>query len=119
MTSERHKAKDRRHRRIRKKIFGTAKRPRFCVTKSLNHMYVQLIDDENGKTLVGLSTKSAELRDKIKGGNREGSSALGHAIGERAKVQKISEVVFDRGGHIYHGRIKSLAEAAREAGLKF
>ncbi len=82
-------------------------------------MYAQLIDDEAGKTLIGLSTSSAQVRDQIKRGNREGSSALGRAIAERAKAQKIEEVVFDRGGHIYHGRIKSLAEAAREVGLKF
>ena len=119
MLSSRAGARKRRHNRVRKKIFGTDQRPRFCVSKSLNHLAVQLIDDVKGRSIVGLSTSSPELRGQVKRGNVEGAKVLGQHIAAMAKASKIESVVFDRGGSIYHGRIKALADAAREAGLKF
>lgn len=119
MSDSKSHARKRRHQRIRKKIFGTKERPRFCVTKSLKHLTVQLIDDITGQTLLGLSTCSKELRDKVKRGNKEGAKVLGHLIADKAKVLKIEQVVFDRGGCIYHGRIRELAEVVRKSGLKF
>ncbi len=117
--SQRNEGRKRRHRSIRKKISGTAARPRMCVFKSLNHLTVQLVDDVAGRTLVGASTSSAELKTQVKRGNREGAAVLGKLIAEKAKAKSIEAVVFDRGGYIYHGRIKALADAAREAGLQF
>ena len=105
------------HDRIRKKLQGTAERPRLNVYRSLNHIYVQVIDDMHGKTLVSAST--AEGEKKKTGGNVTAAKELGKAIAERAKAKGISKVVFDRGGYIYHGRVKALADAARESGLKF
>ncbi len=119
MAFNRQKARQRRHKRIRKKMAGSAECPRFCVTKSLNHLTVQLIDDDSGRTLVGLSTTSAALRDQVKRGNKEGAQVLGKMVAEKAKAAKIERVIFDRGGSIYHGRVRMLADAAREAGLKF
>lgn len=119
MLINRQKARMKRHNRIRKKVFGTAERPRFCVYKSLNHIEVQLIDDVLGQTLLGISTNSPELRNKVKRGNVGGAKALGKLVALKAGVKKIENVVFDRGGYIYHGRIRAVAEAAREAGLKF
>lgn len=119
MAYQRDKARKRRHRRIRKKLSGTPERPRLCVTKSLKHLTAQLIDDRAGRTLVGLSTYSKEVKTQTKTGNREGAKVLGRLIAEKAKQQKIETVVFDRGGYIFHGRIRELAEAAREGGLKF
>jgi large subunit ribosomal protein L18 len=127
------------HDRIRKKMQGTAERPRLNVYRSLNHIYVQVIDDLHGKTLVSASTaegKKAEgkkssaketdggkAEDKKEqrptGGNVASAKAIGKAIAERAKAKGVTKVVFDRGGYIYHGRVKALADAAREAGLKF
>jgi large subunit ribosomal protein L18 len=106
------------HTRIRKKLRGTAARPRLAVFRSLNHIYAQLIDDENGITLASASTveKSAGVN---KGGNIDAAKEVGRLIAARAKDKGISGVIFDRGGYIYHGRVKSLAEAAREAGLQF
>ena len=106
------------HSRIRKKVKGTTERPRLAVFRSLNHIYAQVIDDVNGVTLCSASSveKSAEVN---KGGNIEAAKSIGKLIAERAKDKGISSVVFDRGGYIYHGRVKSLAEAAREAGLQF
>lgn len=106
------------HTRIRKKLMGTAARPRLAVFRSLNHIYAQLIDDEHGTTLCSASTveKTAGVNN---GGNIEAAKAIGRLIAERAKGQGITGVVFDRGGYIYHGRVRSLAEAAREAGLQF
>lgn len=115
----REKARKRRHRRIRKKIVGTAVRPRLCVTKSLKHITAQIINDQTGQTLLGLATYSKEVKGKAKGGNRAGAKILGRLIAEKAKQKKIESVVFDRGGYIFHGRIRELAEAAREGGLKF
>lgn len=106
------------HSRIRKKVNGTAERPRLAVFRSLNHIYAQVIDDVNGKTICSASTveKSAGVGN---GGNVDAAKSIGKLIAERAKEKGISTVVFDRGGYIYHGRVKSLAEAAREAGLHF
>jgi large subunit ribosomal protein L18 len=105
------------HERIRKKLQGTAERPRLNVYRSLNHIYVQVIDDLNGNTLVAAS--SAEGEGKKTGGNVAAAKSVGKAIAERAKAKGITRVVFDRGGYIYHGRVKALADAAREGGLQF
>ena len=105
------------HERIRKKMQGTAERPRLNVYRSLNHIYVQVIDDLHGKTLVSAST--AEGEGKKSGGNVAAAKQIGKAIAERAKAKGITKVVFDRGGYIYHGRVKALADAAREGGLQF
>lgn len=110
----------RRHRRVRGKISGTVARPRLCVTRSNSNIYVQFVDDVAGKTLVGVSTLGSEFKATGKSGaNVEGASAFGKIVGEKALAAGITEVVFDRGGNLYHGRVKALAEAAREAGLKF
>jgi len=107
------------HDRIRKKMQGTAERPRLNVYRSLNHIYVQVIDDLNGKTLVSTSTAEAKKEDRRTGGNVSAAKAVGKTVAERAKAKGVTKVVFDRGGYIYHGRVKALADAAREAGLKF
>jgi len=107
------------HDRIRKKMQGTAERPRLNVYRSLNHIYVQVIDDLHGKTLVSAHSAEGKKGEKITGGNVASAKAVGKAIAERAKAKGIDKVVFDRGGYIYHGRVKALADAAREAGLKF
>nr|WP_206709178.1 50S ribosomal protein L18 [Koleobacter methoxysyntrophicus] len=113
-------ARKRRHLRVRKKVKGTSERPRLNVFKSLNHIYAQVINDETGNTLTAASTLDPELKGKItKGGNVEAAKLVGKLIAERALSKGIEKVVFDRGGYIYHGRVKALAEAAREAGLKF
>lgn len=110
----------RRHRRVRGKISGTAARPRLCVTRSNSNIYVQFVDDVAGKTLVGVSTLGAEFKATGKNGaNVEGAAALGEIAGKAALAAGITEVVFDRGGNLYHGRVKALADGAREAGLKF
>ena len=112
------------HDRIRKKLQGTSQRPRLNVYRSLNHIYVQLIDDLSGKTLVSASTAEGQKAESKKperhsGGNVASAKAVGKAIAERAKAKGVTKVVFDRGGYIYHGRVKALADAAREAGLQF
>jgi len=107
------------HDRIRKKVFGTAERPRLNVYRSLNHIYVQLIDDLAGKTLVAASTAEAKKESRRTGGNVAAAKEIGKAIAERAKAKGVKKVVFDRGGYIYHGRVKAVADAAREAGLQF
>lgn len=110
--------KIRRKRRVRAKIFGTAQRPRFSVFRSNRHSYVQLIDDENGKTLVSASTK--ETAGQVsKMPKTKQAEALGELIAKKALTQKIKTAVFDRGSYKYHGRIKAMADAARRAGLKF
>lgn len=106
------------HDRIRKKVAGTAERPRLCVFRSLNHIYAQIIDDGKGVTLCSASTVEKDQKEKA-GGNIEAAKTVGKLIAERAREKGIETVVFDRGGYLYHGRVKSLAEAAREAGLKF
>jgi large subunit ribosomal protein L18 len=107
------------HTRIRKKLQGTADRPRLNVYRSLNHIYVQVIDDLNGKTLVSASTAEGKKEARNKGGNVASAKVVGKTIAERAKEKGVTKVVFDRGGYIYHGRVKALADAAREAGLQF
>jgi large subunit ribosomal protein L18 len=107
------------HKRIRKKVQGTAERPRLNVYRSLNHIYVQLIDDQGGGTLVAAHSAEGEKGQRKTGGNVAAAKQVGKAIAERAQAKGINKVVFDRGGYIYHGRVKALADAAREAGLKF
>ena len=104
------------HTRIRRKVRGTSARPRLAIYRSLNHIYAQLIDDEQGQTLASASTTEKDLRGGT-GGNIEAAERVGRAIAERAVAKGISSVVFDRGGYRYHGRVKALADAAREAGL--
>lgn len=106
------------HSRIRRKLSGTDERPRLAVFRSLNHIYVQVIDDVKGETIASASTAETEFRGRT-GGNIAAAKDIGKLIAERAKEKGITSVVFDRGGYIYHGRVRSLAEAAREAGLKF
>ena len=107
----------RRHLRVRKKISGTAERPRLCVYRSNTNLYVQVIDDVAGNTLVSASTLDKDV--KTKRANKEAAKELGAIIAKKALDKKINTVVFDRGGYIYHGVVKELAEAAREGGLKF
>jgi len=104
------------HSRIRKKVRGSAERPRLAVFRSLNHIYAQVIDDESGKTLATASTTEKDLAGKS-GGNVEAARVIGKMIAERAQQAGVSNVVFDRGGYLYHGRVKALLDATREAGL--
>ena len=115
--TDRKMERQRRHLRVRRKISGTAERPRLCVFRSNNNIYVQVIDDIAGNTLVSASTLDKEV--KTKHSNIEAAKEVGALIAKKAKAKKIEEVVFDRGGYIYHGVVKELAEAAREGGLKF
>jgi len=117
--TSKNKTRRRVHERIRKKILGTAARPRLNVYRSLNHIYVQLIDDLKGATVVSASTAEGKKAERRTGGNVAAAKAVGKAIAERAKAKGIEKAVFDRGGYIYHGRVKALADAAREAGLQF
>src|SRR3954463_13368389 len=104
------------HKRIRRKVRGSTERPRLAVYRSINHIYAQVIDDERGQTLVSASTTEKDLKGST-GGNLDAARRVGRAIAERAIGAGISSVVFDRGGYVYHGRIKALTDAAREAGL--
>ena len=113
-------ARKKRHLRVRKNISGSAERPRLNVYRSLNHIYAQIIDDVAQNTIVSASTLDEELKSKLNGtGNKEAAKAVGALVAKRAIEKNIKNVVFDRGGYIYHGRVKELAEAAREAGLEF
>ena len=113
-------ARKRRHIRVRKKVLGTQERPRLNIFKSLNHIYAQIIDDFEGKTLVAASSNDKELKGKIKtGGNVEAAKTVGGLIAKRAVDKGITKIVFDRSGYPYHGRVKALADAAREKGLQF
>ena len=116
---DRKKERLRRKLRIKYKIRGTAERPRLCVYKSLKHIYAQVIDDESGVTLVSASTLDVDIRDKVKGCNLKSAEVVGEAVAKKALEKGINEVVFDRNGYIYHGKVKALAESARKAGLKF
>jgi large subunit ribosomal protein L18 len=107
------------HDRIRKKVMGTPERPRLNVYRSLNHIYVQVIDDLKGATIVAASSAEGKKGERKTGGNVASAKDVGKAIAQRAKEKGIDKVVFDRGGYIYHGRVKALADAAREAGLQF
>jgi large subunit ribosomal protein L18 len=104
------------HKRIRSRVSGTAERPRLAVFRSVKHIYAQVIDDMNGTTLVAASSNE---KSSPNGGNVAGAKSVGKTVAERAKDKGIKSVVFDRGGYLYHGRVKALAEAAREAGLEF
>jgi len=117
----RYEARLRRKKRVRKKIRGTAERPRLCVFRSARHIYAEIIDDTSAHTLAEASSLSGEMRQGIgtKGGNKEGAAMVGASIAERALKKGIKKVVFDRNGFLYHGRIKALSEAAREKGLEF
>ena len=108
------------HARVRTRVVGTPERPRLCVYRSLGHIYAQIIDDRSGRTLVSASSVDKETKKNLKGGgNIAAAKVIGKAIAERAKAAGVSKVVFDRGGYKYHGRVKALADAAREAGLQF
>ena len=108
------------HARVRMKVDGTPERPRLCIYRSSGHIYTQVIDDRSGRTLVSASSVDKETKKNVKGGgNIASAKAIGKAIADRAKAAGISKVVFDRGGYKYHGRVKALADAAREAGLQF
>lgn len=115
--ADKNKTRQKRHLRVRNHISGTAERPRLNVFRSLAHIYAQVIDDTKGRTLVAAS--SVEKGFEGSGGNIEGAKKVGAAIAKKALEKGITEVVFDRGGYIYHGRVAALAEAARESGLKF
>jgi large subunit ribosomal protein L18 len=109
-----------RHKRIRKNVAGTPEKPRFCVYRSLSHIYVQIIDDTNGNTLCSCSTVEKDIKEKVKGkSKKEAAKIVGYEAAVRAKQKGIENVVFDRGGYIYTGRVQSVADGAREAGLKF
>jgi len=113
-------ARKRRHVRVRAKVSGTAMRPRLCVFRSLNHIYAQVVDDSVGYTMVSASSLDPEIRDKITGKKKtESAELVGSLVAQRALNKGIKQVAFDRGGYQYHGRVKSLAEAARKAGLDF
>ncbi|MDR4508848.1 MAG: 50S ribosomal protein L18 [Candidatus Brocadiaceae bacterium] len=117
---EKLRKKIRRHKRIRKKVFGTSERPRLSVYRSLKHIYCQIIDDVEGKTLVAVSTRSKDIFSQIKyGGNISAAEMIGQKIAEEAIKKGITKVVFDKGGNKFHGRVKALAESARKHNLNF
>ena len=108
------------HARVRQRVTGTSERPRLCVYRSVGHIYVQIIDDRSGRTLASASSVDKETKKGLKGGgNIASAKTVGKNIADRAKAAGVSKVVFDRGGYKYHGRVKALADAAREAGLQF
>lgn len=113
-------ARKRRHRRIRARLSGSAERPRLNVFRSLEHIYVQVIDDHSGQTIASASTVDKNLRAEVEGKpKKEQAKLVGKAVAERAQAVGVKQVVFDRGGYLYHGRIQALAEGAREGGLEF
>lgn len=119
-TEQKHASREKRHLRLRKKVKGTAARPRLAVYRSNSYLYAQVIDDERGTTLASASSLEKQMREKYKGClNKAVAEEVGKLICERAKAKGIKAVVFDRGGFLYHGRIKSLADAARKSGLEF
>ncbi|MCA9408919.1 MAG: 50S ribosomal protein L18 [Candidatus Omnitrophica bacterium] len=119
-TAKRYLKKQFRHARIRKKVMGTAQRPRLYVFRSSNNLYAQIVDDQKGKVLFGLSTRNKGILGKIKnGGNVTAAKILGEEISNLAQTKGVKAICFDRGGYKYHGRIKAFAEAAREAGMEF
>lgn len=122
MINVKDKNKDRviRHKRVRKIVVGTTARPRFCVYRSLNNIYAQIIDDSQGVTIASASTLDKEVVELVKGKTKtEAAKVVGEVIANRAKAKKITEVVFDRGGHLYTGRVQAVADGARSAGLEF
>jgi large subunit ribosomal protein L18 len=117
---EKRLARQRRHARVRKRVCGTSEHPRLCVFRSLRHIYAQVIDDARAHTLVSASTLDAEVQADLYGKDKAAQAAIvGKVLAKRARAAGIESVVFDRGGYMYHGRVKSLAEAAREGGLQF
>lgn len=119
MQSSKNATRIRRHSRIRKRVFGTQERPRLNVYRSTVHIYAQVIDDTTGRTLAAATSLDKGIRSDVNGGNIAGAVAVGKLVAQRAKDAGISKVVFDRGGYLYHGRIKALADAARDGGLDF
>lgn len=120
MRKKRIEQRQRRHKRLRKKVFGTGQRPRLCVCRSSKNLSAQLIDDADGRTLLSLSTFDKDARGIINyGGNIKAAETLGKLLAEKAKAKGIKAVVFDRGGYLYHGRVKAFAEATRKEGLAF
>lgn len=117
-TAEIRIARKSRHGRIRKKISGTGERPRLCVFRSLKYIYAQILDDEAGRTILSVSSQNPEIKASS-GSKTNDAKIVGETIGKKAREKGIEQVVFDRGGFKYHGRVKALADAAREAGLKF
>jgi large subunit ribosomal protein L18 len=111
-------ARTKRHRRVRKKVSGTAERPRLAVFRSNKHIAAQVIDDRSGRTLAAAATTQSDLKGSATG-NKQAAAAVGRLVAERAKAAGVTKVVFDRGGFLYHGRVAALADAAREAGLEF
>ncbi len=119
-SAERRQARLKRQARVRQKVRGTEEKPRLCVFRSAKHMYAQIIEDTTGKTLLSVSTVSKDVAGDVKyPGNVEAAKAVGAAIAKKALDKNIKQVVFDRNGFLYHGRVKALADAAREAGLTF
>jgi large subunit ribosomal protein L18 len=118
-TKDKQVARSRRHYRVRKKVTGTAARPRLAVFRSNKHITAQIIDDRSGRTVVAASTHERELREAGPTSNRAAATAVGRLVAERAKTAGVVQVVFDRGGFLYHGRVAAVADAAREAGLEF
>lgn len=119
MLTDKNESRQKRHRRVRKRVMGTSERPRLNVYRSLSNIYAQVIDDEKGHTLASASSLDPALRVNKDGGNVGGAKAVGTMVAERAKAAGVAKVVFDRGGYLYHGRIQALADAAREGGLEF
>lgn len=119
-TNQKDAARQRRHRSIRKSLRGSASRPRVAVFRSAKHIYAQLIDDDSGKTIASASTLSKTVKDSFpNGGNRDAAEAVGKLLAEKAVAADVKAVVFDRGGHLYHGRVAALADGARAGGLEF
>jgi large subunit ribosomal protein L18 len=119
---KRREARVRRHHRVRNKVTGSAERPRLCVYRSLSHIYAQIVDDAQGRTLLTVSSLTPEVREKIEQGKTKKtavSTLVGQVVARKALDMGIQAVAFDRGGYLYHGRVKALAEGAREGGLKF
>ena len=118
-TFDRKAERVKRHLRLRKKVHGTEARPRLCVSKSIRHIYAQVIDDDAGRTMVSASTLDKDVRDKASGSNKASAEQVGQLLAQRAMEKKIEAVVFDRGGHPYHGVVATLAETCRKGGLRF
>ncbi len=120
MSVKKETARKKRHSRVRKKVTGTSDKPRLNVFRSVKHIYAQVIDDASGATIIAASSSDKELKGKVStGGNIEAAKTVGQLVAKRASDKGIAQVVFDRGGYLYHGRVKALADAAREGGLKF
>jgi large subunit ribosomal protein L18 len=120
ITKDRRAPRDKRHLRLRRWVRGSAQRPRLAVFRSLGHIYAQLVDDESGRTLLAVDSRSKDFLGTHKtGGNVAAAKAVGELLAQKARAGGITQVVFDRGGYKYHGRVKALADAAREAGLNF